>query len=59
VNRKPRTEYSLTPEGRTAFQQYLQTLEEIVKQSQQVEAARPAEQRDVPAVLQQGLAPAK
>jgi DNA-binding HxlR family transcriptional regulator len=34
VNRKPRTEYSLTEAGRTAFQEYIGTLEEIVQQSQ-------------------------
>lgn len=34
VNRKPRTEYALTPEGRAAFGEYLRNLEEIVRQSQ-------------------------
>src|SRR5215208_1920058 len=34
VDRKPLTEYSLTPGGREAFQQYIQTLAEIVKHSQ-------------------------
>ena len=38
VNRKPRTEYALTAAGRTAFQEYIRTLEEIVRQSQPVEA---------------------
>jgi len=37
VNRKPRTEYALTVEGRTAFQTYIQLLEEIVRQTHQVE----------------------
>src|ERR1044071_2477261 len=31
VNRKPRTDFSLTVEGREAFQTYLRTLEEIVR----------------------------
>lgn len=56
VNRKPRTEYSLTPEGRDAFQAYIQTLDEIVKQAQPAEPARPRERKPV---LQQGMAPAK
>lgn len=34
VNRKPRTEYALTEAGRTAFEGYIQALEEIVQQSQ-------------------------
>ena len=61
VNRKPRTEYSLTAQGRTAFQEYIQTLEEIVKQSQEAEAKlRPAvREQPRPPVLHQGLAPAK
>jgi DNA-binding MarR family transcriptional regulator len=58
VNRKPRTEYSLTPVGREAFQQFIRTLEEIVKQSQAVEQD-PAAGREALALLQQGLAPAK
>jgi DNA-binding MarR family transcriptional regulator len=55
VNRKPLTEYSLTPAGREAFQEYIQTLAEIVQQSQ------PAEQphREGRPVLQQGMATAK
>jgi len=52
VNRKPRTEYSLTEDGRRAFQEHLQILEEIVKQSQPVAQA-------MAPVLQQGLLPAK
>lgn len=60
VNRKPRTEYSLTPQGRAAFQEYILNLEEIVKQSQEAEAKlRPAAVRERPPVLHQGLAPAK
>ena len=34
VNRKPRTEYSLTEAGRAAFEGYIEALEEIVQQSQ-------------------------
>jgi DNA-binding MarR family transcriptional regulator len=58
VNRKPRTEYALSPEGREAFTAYIETLAEIVKQSQQVEAAaRPAESaREVHGVLKPGIA---
>ncbi len=42
VNRKPRTEYALTPEGRAAFSAYIAALEQIVAQSRQLEApARP------------------
>ena len=55
VNRKPLTEFSLTPAGRQAFQDYLQTLAEIVKQSQpDVEP-----HRETRPVLQQEMAPAK
>jgi len=59
VNRKPRTEYSLTPLGRHAFRQYIETLEEIVKQSQPAEQPQPAGAREVRPVLQKGMAPAK
>jgi DNA-binding MarR family transcriptional regulator len=58
VNRKPRTEYALTPEGREAFATYIETLAEIVKQSQQAEAATdPAgSAREVHGVLKPGIA---
>lgn len=58
VNRKPRTEYALTPDGREAFTAYIETLAEIVKQSQQVEAAlQPAgSAREVHGVLKPGIA---
>jgi DNA-binding HxlR family transcriptional regulator len=46
VNRKPRTEYALTPDGRSSFQEYIRTLEEIVRQSQPVET--PERPRPVP-----------
>ena len=39
VDRKPRTEFSVTEEGREAFRRYIETMAEIVKQSQ--EAAQP------------------
>jgi DNA-binding HxlR family transcriptional regulator len=55
VNRKPLTEYSLTPEGRQAFDEYIQTLGEIVKQAQPAEEPH----REGRAVLQQEMAPAK
>jgi DNA-binding HxlR family transcriptional regulator len=55
VNRKPRTEYSLTPAGRSAFQGYIQTLEEIVKQSQRAEEGRADSTRTV--LLAPGIAP--
>lgn len=32
---RPRTSYELTPAGRTAFKNYIQVLEEIVKATQQ------------------------
>lgn len=59
VNRKPRTEYSLTPAGRQAFDSYIQTLKEIIEQSQPAEAPQPATTREVRPVLQKGMAPAK
>jgi DNA-binding MarR family transcriptional regulator len=59
VNRKPRTEYSLTPLGRQAFQEFIRTLGEIVTQSQALEQDPAAAQRETLALLQQGLAPAK
>jgi len=55
VNRKPLTEYSLTPAGRQAFDAYIQTLGEIVKQAQPAEEPH----REGRAVLQQEMAPAK
>ena len=55
VNRKPLTEYSLTVEGRQAFDDYIQTLGEIVKQAQPAEEPH----REGRAVLQQEMAPAK
>jgi DNA-binding HxlR family transcriptional regulator len=54
VNRKPRTEYALTSQGRESFRAYLQILEEIVKQNQVDEAPRTAAP-----VLQRGIIPAK
>jgi DNA-binding HxlR family transcriptional regulator len=55
VNRKPRTEYSLTAEGRTAFSDYIAVLESIVTQSRQVEqATQPATPRPR---LELGIAP--
>lgn len=32
INRKPNTVYSVTPEGKTAFEAHLNALEEIIKQ---------------------------
>lgn len=55
VDRKPRTEYTLTEEGRTAFAEYIHTLEEIVQLSQQTEAPRAA----APPLLRPGIAAAK
>lgn len=59
VNRKPRTEYSLTPLGREALQSYAEAVVEIVKQAQPVEQTRPAAGREARAVLRKGMAPAK
>ena len=59
VNRKPRTEYSLTPSGRQAFREYIETLEEIVKQSLPAEQRQPAPGREARPVLHKGMAPAK
>jgi DNA-binding MarR family transcriptional regulator len=38
VDRKPRTTYALTEAGRAAFNRYLETLEQIVRQSRAAEA---------------------
>jgi DNA-binding MarR family transcriptional regulator len=59
VNRKPLTEYTLTPEGRQAFDDYLQALTQIIKQSQPAVHAEPATSRDARTVLPQGMATAK
>ena len=59
VNRKPRTEYSLTLVGRHAFDAYIQTLKEIVEQAQPAEEPQHAGTREVRRVLQKGMAPAK
>ena len=59
VNRKPRTEYSLTLVGRHAFDAYIQTLKEIVEQAQPAEEPQHAGAREVRPVLQKGMAPAK
>src|SRR5262245_24678365 len=40
VDRRPRTTYALTEAGRTAFTDYIGTLEAIVAQSRAVEPAR-------------------
>jgi DNA-binding HxlR family transcriptional regulator len=59
VNRKPRTDYSLTAGGRDAFQDYIRILEEVVRQGQQAEAPRKAAALDAGAVLGRKTAPAK
>jgi DNA-binding HxlR family transcriptional regulator len=59
VNRKPRTEYSLTPLGRHAFQQYAEAVTEVIKQAQPAEEPQHAGAREVRPVLQKGMAPAK
>jgi len=53
VNRKPRTDYALTEEGRRAFQEYIQTMAEIVRLSKEIEEGRV---REAPPALQPGLA---
>ena len=55
VNRKPRTEYSLTAEGRAAFGEYIAALETIVAQSRQLE--RPAQAEATRPRLELGIAP--
>ena len=42
VRRKPRTTYSPTEEGRTAFQRYLLTLERIIRAAEPASLATPA-----------------
>jgi len=59
VNRKPRTEYSLTALGRQAFQRYAEALAEIIKQAQPADEPQHAGAREVRPVLQKGMAPAK
>jgi DNA-binding MarR family transcriptional regulator len=56
VDRKPRTEYSLTDEGRHAFQEHIRALEEIIKQAQPAEAETHADPREGGAVLRRQLA---
>ncbi len=58
VNRKPRTEFALTADGRAAFQGYIRTLEEIVKQSQPA-APEPSRALEIKAPFPQGMATAK
>ena len=53
------SEYSLTPEGRRAFQEYIRTLEEIVRQSLQPEEPEQPPAREIAPVLQRGVAAAK
>jgi len=55
VNRKPRTEYSLTAEGRAAFGEYIAALETIVAQSRQLE--RPEQAEATRPRLELGIAP--
>ena len=55
VNRKPRTEYSLTAEGRAAFGGYIAALETIVAQSRQFE--QPAQSETPRPRLELGIAP--
>ena len=58
VNRKPRTEFALTADGRAAFQEYIRTLEEIVKQSQPA-APEPSRALEIKGPFPQGMATAK
>ena len=59
VNRKPRTEFALTADGRAAFQGYIRTLEEIVKQSQPAAAPEPSRTLEIKGPFPQGMATAK
>src|SRR5947209_13817832 len=59
VNRKPRTEYSLTAPGRQAFREYIRTLEEIVKQAQPLDERQLAGAREVRPALRKRMAPAE
>ena len=54
VNRKPRTEYSLTPLGRQAFQRYAEAVTEIIKQAQPAEEPQHGGSREVRPVLKKG-----
>src|SRR5438445_10408485 len=56
VDRKPRTEYALTEEGRHAFQEHIHALEEIIKQAQPGEREPQPEAREAAAVLRRQLA---
>ena len=55
VDRKPRTEYALTEEGRHAFQGHIHALEEIIKQAQPAERET-QEPREAAPVLRRQLA---
>ena len=59
VNRKPRTDYSLTAPGKEAFQGYIRILEEIVRQSQPAEELHRAPTREPAVALPRKIAPAK
>lgn len=50
VNRKPRTEFALTDEGRAAFQEYIRNLEEIVRLAQP-HGPLPAKKREIQPAL--------
>ncbi len=56
VNRKPRTEFALTLEGRNSFELYIRTLEEIVRESLPTTAPRRPTPLDGSARLTPGIA---
>lgn len=56
VDRKPRTDYSLTERGRAAFAEYLALLDQIVQQSREAGRSRTA---GVGSRLGRGMVPAK
>src|SRR2546421_6439879 len=56
VDRKPRTEYALTDEGRHAFHEHIQALEEIIRQAQPAERDKQQEGREAAALLRRQLA---
>jgi len=55
VNRKPRTQFSLTPAGRQAFEAYIRTLEEIVRASRTDEEPQRAPSREGAPRLKPGI----
>lgn len=59
VDRKPRTEFSLSPKGRETFEHYLTALEEVVRQAQKGQAQHDRSRRSDAKPLAGNLAPSR